>query len=384
MEDFSLDLSNILDADELAALEGNQEEKLQEETQPEQTELHNDIKDTEDLEISDLFGSESVGDDKNIENNKERKGDTINSKSDSTPPNNLYSSIAKAFKEDGIFSDLEEDDINSITSPDDFAELVEKQISAKLDEKQKRIDQALRDGVEPSQIQMYENSLANLDKITDNDITDESEDGVALRKLLIKTDFINRGISESRAEALVKRAFDNNTDIEDARDALKGNKEYYSSKYKELLDEANKIAKEETSKRKKDAETLKASILEGEKVFGDVSVDKKTRQRVYDVISKPLYKDESGNYITEIQKYESEHKMEFMKNLGYLYVITDGFKSLGNLKNNIKKKVTSEGIKELEHTLNTTVKNIDGSLKFVSGVGDNDSYMNSGWSIDTK
>lgn len=385
MEDFGLNLDNILDPEELAELSGNQDTTEENgETPPVKEELNEDIKDTEDLDINDLFGSESVGDDNSKEVNKVEKEDTNTKQSKGTSPNNLYSSIAQAFKVDGIFPDLEDSDIEGVNTPEDFRALVDKHLESMFDERQKRIDKALNNGVEPSQIQIFESSIANLNRIKEDDITDESDEGIALRRALIRSDYINRGVSEKRADALTQRAFDNNTDVEDALEALKGNKEYYSSKYQELLDAADKEAKENTAKRKKEIETLKQSILEGDKAFGEVSVDKKTRQRVYEVISKPVYKDESGNYLTEIQKYEVEHKADFMKNLGYLYVVTDGFKSLDKLTSDIKKKVTANGIKELEHTLNTTTRNLDGSLKFVSGVGDNDSYISSGWSIDTK
>ena len=101
--------------------------------------------------------------------------------------------------------------INNITLPEiaeklkkepveAFAELIEKQIQARFDEKQKRIDEALGVGVEPSAIQQYERTLDYLDGISDDTISDESEKGETLRKQLIYQDFINRGYSKERAE----------------------------------------------------------------------------------------------------------------------------------------------------------------------------------------
>lgn len=384
MEDFSLDLTNILDPEEIEALQ-QQNEKPQETPAPETTgENQNNNEDTEEPSIQDLFGTEvpeSVGDEKNKESEKK---DTTTDTSDGSSPKSYYSSIAKAFKVDGIFSDIDDEDIDKVTSPEDFADLVNKQIVAKFDERQKRIDDALNNGMEPSEIQMYENSIANLDSIKDEDINDESEKGINLRKLLIKTDYINKGVDSTRAEMLAQRAVDNNTDIEDAKIALEGNREFYKNKYKEALASAEKEAKEIKAKRDKQMETLRVTILEGNKAFGEISVDKATRQKIYDTVSKPVFKTDNNTYLTELQKYQSENPVEFMKNIGYLYVITDGFKSLNNLENSIKKKATSKGIRELEHTLNSTVRNPDGSLKYVSGVGDNDSYINSGWSIDTQ
>ena len=57
---------------------------------------------------------------------------------------------------------------------------------------------------------------------------------------------------------------------------------------------------------------MKKSILEDKEVFGDIQLDKSTRQKIYDNISKPVYKDpETGEFYTTIQKYEKENRVEF-------------------------------------------------------------------------
>lgn len=378
MEDFGLDLSSILSQEELEELssEGN---NTQVETQP--PEKNEEIIDTENLSISDLFGSESVGNENHEEeNNKVEKEDTT-SKENGSSPNNIYSSIASAFKEDGIFSDLEDDDIKGVTDADSFAELVNKQIESRLDEQQQRIKKALDNNVEPSQIQMFENSIRNLNSITTEDIEDESDEGVKLRQTLIYNDYMNKGYSKDRALTLTKRAFDNNTDIEDAKEALEGNKAFYTSEYNKLLKEAEAENKKAIENRKKLSEKIKKSVLEDTKAFGEVEVDKKVRQKIFDVISKPVYKDpDTGTMLTELQKFEVENHADFMKYLGYFYVITDGFKSLNGVAKTVERKAVKKGLKELEKNINTTMLNPDGSFKFVSGVnGDSDT---GGWSID--
>lgn len=384
MEEFGLNLDNILSEEEILELtsSGENEKETEETSAPNETE--ETIENTENLSIDDLFGSESVGDGNHKEEeNKDKKESTTTENSTGTSPNNLYSSIAQAFKVDGVFSVLDDEDISKVSSAEDFTELVDKLVETKLTEEQQRVSKALKAGVEPSQIQAYEQTIANLKSITDEAISDESDQGINLRKSLIISDFINKGYSQDKAEKLAQRSFDNNTDIEDAKDALEQNRTFFEGQYKTLLDEANKTAKQQKEKRQKEAEALRKSILEEDKAFGEIEVDKNTRQRVYDVINKPFFKDSEGNYFTELQKYEMDNHAEFMKKLGYLYVITDGFKSLDRVSKSIEKKVRNKGLKELEQTLNTTLRNPDGSLKFVSGVGDGESYMNSGWSIDT-
>ena len=104
---------------------------------------------------------------------------------------------------------------------------------------------------------------------------------------------------------------------------------------------------------------------------------------MYDNISKPVYKDpETGEFYTAIQKYELENKTEFLKNLGLLFTLTDGFKNIDKLVKGRVRKEVKKGLRELENTLNNTARTSDGNLKYVSGV-DEDSESNArGWDLD--
>lgn len=383
MED-ELSLDNILGADEIENLfvdddtqetsppEENAEDNLKNETESETTEV----------DVDNLFTEkpESVGSGKD---NTEEQEDTT-PKGSSTSPKNFYSSIAKALKEEGIFPDLDDESYSKITEPEDFRNLVEQQIRAGLDERQKRIDEALNVGIEPTEIRKYENTLNFLDDIKEESITDESDKGEKLRKDLIYQDFINRGYSKERALREVQKSFNAGTDIEDAKEALKSNKDFFEDKYNELVNEAKAEAEKDERDRKEQAAKLKSSILEDKNVFGDLSVDKSTRQKIYDNISKPVYKDpETGEYYTAIQKYEMENKVEFLKNLGLIFTLTDGFKNLDGLVKGKVNKEVKKGLRELENTLNNTARTSDGNLKFVSGVDeDPESFIGKGWKLD--
>ena len=337
---------------------------------------------TEVVDVDNLFTDtpESVGSGKE---NTEEKEDTT-PKGNGTSPKNFYSSIAKALKEEGIFPDLEDDSFTKVKDPEDFRDLIDQQIKAGLDERQKRIDEALNAGVEPTEIRKYENTINFLDSIKEENISDEGDKGEKLRKDLIYQDFINRGYSKERATREVQKSFNAGTDIDDAKEALKSNIDYFRDKYDELVNDARSEAEEEERKRKEQAEKLKSSILNDKDVFGDLSVDKSTRQKIYDNIAKPVYKDpETGEYFTAIQKYEMENRTDFLKNIGLLFTLTDGFKNLDGLVKGKVKKEVKKGLRELEHTLNNTARTSDGNLKFVSGVDeDPESFIGKGWNLD--
>lgn len=337
---------------------------------------------TEVVDVDNLFTDtpESVGSGKE---NTEEKEDTT-PKGDGTSPKNFYSSIAKALKEEGIFPDLDDEGLSKIKDPEDFRDLIDQQIKAGLDERQKRIDEALNAGVEPTEIRKYENTINFLDSIKEENISDEGDKGEKLRKDLIYQDFINRGYSKERAAREVQKSFNAGTDIDDAKEALKSNIDFFKDKYDELINEAKSEAEQEEKERKEQAEKLKSSILNDKDVFGDLSIDKSTRQKIYDNIAKPVYKDpETGEYFTAIQKYEMENRTDFLKNIGLLFTLTDGFKNLDGLVKGKVKKEVKKGLRELEHTLNNTARTSDGNLKFVSGVDeDPESFIGKGWNLD--
>ena len=337
---------------------------------------------TEVVDVDNLFTDtpESVGSGKE---NTEEKEDTT-PKGDGTSPKNFYSSIAKALKEEGIFPDLDDEGLSKVKNPEDFRDLIDQQIKAGLDERQRRIDEALNAGVEPTEIKKYENTINFLDSIKEENISDESDKGEKLRKDLIYQDFINRGYSKERAAREVQKSFNAGTDIDDAKEALKSNKDFFKDKYDELINDAKSEVEQEEKERKEQAEKLKSSILNDKDVFGDLSVDKLTRQKIYDNIAKPVYKDpETGEYFTAIQKYEMENRTDFLKNIGLLFTLTDGFKNLDGLVKGKVKKEVKKGLRELEHTLNNTARTSDGNLKFVSGVDeDPESFIGKGWNLD--
>ena len=337
---------------------------------------------TEVVDVDNLFTDtpESVGSGKE---NTEEKEDTT-PKGNGTSPKNFYSSIAKALKEEGIFPDLEDESLTKVKDPEDFIDLIDQQIKAGLDERQKRIDEALNAGVEPTEIRKYENTINFLDSIKEENISDEGDKGEKLRKDLIYQDFINRGYSKERAAREVQKSFNAGTDIDDAKEALKSNIDFFRDKYDELVNDAKSETEQEERERKEQAEKLKSSILNDKEVFGDLSVDKSTRQKIYDNIAKPVYKDpETGEYFTAIQKYEMENRTDFLKNIGLLFTLTDGFKNLDGLVKGKVKKEVKKGLRELEHTLNNTARTSDGNLKFVSGVDeDPESFIGKGWNLD--
>lgn len=339
---------------------------------------------TEDVDPENLFedkAPESVGSGKD---NEGKEGTAPDNDADGTSPNNFYSSIANACAVDGIFPNLDDETIKKAVDAESFSNLIEAEINARFDEKQKRISQALENGVEPNDIKKYESTINYINTITDAAIAEESEKGEQLRYNLIYQDFINKGMTPDKAKKFADRTVDAGTDVEDAKEALLSNKEFFTGAYNKMLQEAQQKADEEKAEREKNAKELEKTLMKDKQLFGDMEISNDIRKKAFDSVSKPVYKDpETGDYMTAIQKYESEHRAEFLKYTGLIFAMTNGFKDFDSFAKGKVRKEVKKGLRELEQTLNNTRRNNDGSLRMVTNQKDDpNSFISKGMKLD--
>ena len=348
-------------------------------------EKHGEHKTEDPVDVDNLFSDgdpESVG--SVVKNGQEETGHGAE-----TSPNdetNFYSSTLDALVKDGVLSGLNDEDLAKVKTAEDFAEAINKVVESRFDESQKRINDALNAGVEPTEIKKNESIIKYLDSITEEDITANDEEADKLRSNIIAQDMLNRGYSEDKIKRELKKSFDAGTDIEDAKEALAANKEYYKNIYKDLVDKEQKARKEQDDNNRKSFEELKKSIMEDKDIFGALPIDKQVRQKIYDNISKASYRDDkTGQMLTAVQKYQRENPKEFIKNLGIIYTLTDGFSNIEKLIQSGVKRQMKSSLRELEHTLSNTSRNSDGSLNLLSGVTDDNSpeyFGKGGWRLD--
>ena len=394
MEGLSFD--NILGEQEIETLftdpEDNDVQEEHKETEEEEVETpgSDDKKQkekdntTEDVDPENLFedkAPESVGSGKDNEGKEDTAPDND---ADGTSPNNFYSSIANACAVDGIFPNLDDETIKKAVDAESFSNLIEAEINARFNEKQKRISQALENGVEPNDIKKYESTLSYINTITDAAIAEESGKGEQLRYNLIYQDFINKGMTPDKAKKFADRTVDAGTDVEDAKEALLSNKEFFTGAYNKMLQEAQQKADEEKAEREKNAKELEKSLMKDKQLFGDMEISNDIRKKAFDSVSKPVYKDpETGDYMTAVQKYESEHRAEFLKYTGLIFAMTNGFKDFDSFAKGKVKKEVKKGLRELEQTLNNTRRNNDGSLRMVTNQKDDpNSFISKGMKLD--
>ena len=363
-----LNFDNIIDEQDFDLFASNEEDNT-----PQDNEENEENK-TAEVDPNELFDGEpeSVG----SEETDEEKEDTTPANGQGTSPN-FYSSIAEAFATDGIFPDLDEDSIKNVKNAEDFRKVVDDYLNNSLEDWQRRIKEAIELDADTAAIRQFEGSINFLNNITDDVIRAENEQGENLRKNLIYQDYINRGFSKARAEKEVNRTIESGNDIDDAIEALDSLKNFYAASYDKYMQELRDRDAEEKENLKKREKKIRDAIFDTKaKVFGDIELDKSTRQRMYESVTKPIYRDkETGETYTEVQKYAQDNPEDFWVKMSFFYTMTDGFKSLDKLVGSKVKKGIKRGLRDLEGKINSTSRTSAGDISFISGVTDNESYL---------
>ena len=334
----------------------------------------------EEIIFSNLLGEEELNEEEPSKseelNQKDNKAE--NADKDKNVGNSPLSSLANALVEEGVLTSLKEDELKTLKSAEDFKELFEKEINARLDEKTKRIEEALNVGIQPDEIKKNEQVITYLNNLTEDVISKESEGATQLRTNLIVQDYMNKGFSQERAIKEANKSIAAGTDIEDAIEALESNKEYFNKQYSDLINNAKKAEEEVKQKLIKRDTDVKENILSNEKIFTDMNINQDLRKKALDNIQKPVYTDEHGNKFSAIQKYERENPVDFLSKVALLYTITDGFTNIEKIAGNVKSKVKSKAFKELEESLSDPNYGLNGSLTFVNNLGGDDNENDKG------
>ena len=292
--------------------------------------------------------------------------------------NSPLSSLANALFKDGVLTNLKEEEIKTIKTADDFAAVFEQEIQSRLDEKNKRIDEALNLGVEPSEIKKNENLIQYLNGISEDTIKEETEQATQLRMNLIVQDFMNKGFTQERAIKEANKSVAAGSDIDDALEALESNKTHFNKQYSDLINTAKKEQEEYKQTIIQRDTDVKENILKNEKLFADMNVTPVIRKLAVENIQKPVFTDKEGNKFSAIQKYEKENPVDFLSKVALFYTITDGFTNIDKITSNTKGKIKSKALNELAGSLADINYGLDNSLSLANNLGSNDDENDKG------
>lgn len=345
----------------------NKEEKKPEETpggapSPEQEEQEEV---TEVVSPEDLFPGQEEEQPERVGDEEEEIEERVPSKqTGGSSPAKLYSSIANSLAENGTLSNISEEDLKGVKDAESLVAVMKKQVESMLDDTQKRINDALNAGLEVPQVVQYENAIKYLNGITEDALSEESPEGENLRRYIIKQYQLSLGLDETKADKMVERAFSGATDVEDAKEYLEALKKKCNDDYTKYLEEGKNQEKLRKQKQEEDIKKFKDTILKDTSILGDIEVDEKTRQLAFDNWIKPTHKNDKGVYQSAIQKYISEHPMDFQMKVALLFTMTDGFSKMGNVLKQTVKKEKKKAMQELENVVNSTQRTPSGGINF--------------------
>jgi len=289
----------------------------------------------------------------------DEEGSSDKERDESLP--NLYSSLAKALKEEGFFSDLVLDENEKIDSFDKLGNKIKEANSKAIKDAlgfdlsevngftqlQKDYLLALKAGIPAERfIENKQNELA-IDSLTDQQLADDE----ALRKEIITRAYMAKGINEDKARKLAQTHVDLAEDLEEAKSARNDLRDAIKLDQQRELDYQTQLRADQVKQYKEYEETLKNAFFNTEKIGEIFDVPKQLRDKMFDVISKPVAKTEDGTLVNALTKYQMENPIDFQHKLAWFYSITDGFKKFDSF---ITKKATSKAAQQLETLLNST------------------------------
>ena len=340
------------------------EGETKEEKKEEEKVIENDGTASEGFDINTAFEDpESVASE---EDTKDKVETPTDNRQDSSP--NLISSFATQLVEEGVLTNLDDEEIANITDYKSLVNAIEKQAESRLNDKQKRINDALKSGGQPNVIRQFESAIDYLDSITEDKLTSDSEEGVDLRKMLIYNSYIQSGMKQERAVKMMNKLFEDGGDIEEAQDVLEEMKESYKERYENYVSNIKAQQEKEKEKQYKETKQLENDILNSTKIFDTIEVDKNTRRKIYATLNDAtIYDKDNDIYLTELQDYQRKHPTDFAKNVAILYTLTDGFTSLNKLIGKQVKKEKQKMNNKFEEALKNSYKTNEGGALDLMG-----------------
>lgn len=259
--------------------------------------------------------------------------------------------------------------------------MIDKIIDQRVEARNRRVELAMNSGADVDLVKQYDNIIRNLSGVTEEVLTQEGRQGEDLRRRIIAQDLMNRGFTRERITKELKKTFDAGTDIEDAKEALEANLQYYNALYDDLVNKGRENEKSYKESIRKQGEQLRKSIIDDDNIFEQIGVDKKTRQKIYDTVSKPKYQDDNGNWYTELQNYQKEHMTDFLKYVSMFYTMTDGFKNIDKVVSKSVQKEKKSFVKDLERKMQGSTRPQTGKLNYI-GHGDPESEYLGNFRLD--
>lgn len=264
-----------------------------------------------------------------------------------------FTSLASALVEAGVFSSLEQEDIDSIKDADTILDAIAKEIKSKelsdLTEEQKNYVKALRDGIPHDIYHTRKSTIDQYNKLTE----DQIKTNQTLQLELIRRNFIINGASEDKAKKMARLAITSEDAAEDALEAKNALVAFEEDSLQEELDKAEQTKADKLKKTTEELATLKSKINETAELIPGIKVNSQTKDKVYESMVSPVSQKDNQLLNEVMEAYKTP---EYKIKLHALHVITKGFTDFSKFISTQK----SDAVKALNEKLKGTDTSIIG------------------------
>jgi len=256
---------------------------------------------------------------------------------------NIYGLLSAALKEQDFFKDTDITNVNDIESLSEaFRSEVKNNELSGLNDQQKRVLEAFRNGVPESEIINNESDFERLNNITDEQLSDES-----FAKTLIIGDLLEKGISQDRAEKMFDMYVDTGDMESEARISLDNKKNSVKAEYDAKMQQIQD-SRDASIKRANDLHTnISKNIADTEEFMGDYKVTDTLKDKAQKNMNSVVGYTDDGQPYNALMKARMDDPADFESKMYLLFTITDGFSNLGAFS----RKAESKATKDLEMKL---------------------------------
>ena len=297
------------------------------------------------------------------EDNNSGKSPSQNAKASDSPTDNKIATLAKALTEKGILSEIPEDFDGTVEG---LLGLVGGEVNTGIQSYKDSLPEAVRKVIDNYEEGVpLDRTIANQSRQVEyKSITTESIDSnIELQKRLVAQDLINRGYSEEKISKRLEMFENNESLMEEARDAH--STLLQAEEYREIEMKKNAAA---NSKRREDdnrktLEDIRSSIDTSEEIVPGMKLNKTSRDKLYSSLTSPVDKDANGNPMNAVAATRAKDVLKFETTLHYLHQLG----VFGGDWSKLTKVAKSSASKELEALLDNT-NDFNGSNSGSAGV----------------
>jgi hypothetical protein len=280
---------------------------------------------------------------------------------ESKDSSSTISVLANYLKEEGVLSS-ELEGFDKIESLEDLKQLVAKQIESErfsdLSESQKRYLNAIESGAPVNEYEAMEKDIRALENISIDDLESDQQ----LRFDIITNDLINSGLSEEKAVAMANRSFELGKDQDDAKESIQ-------SLYKKSVENFNAKMTEKKEVTRVSLEDTKKLVESKDFVMGDMKLSKENKAEIFKMMTTQVDTTPEGIPVNQFNKWRQENGVEAEIILNALFINTNGFKNLGDIKAQVGSKTAQELEKRLRSIEAEEIRNtIQGTNRNASGL----------------